>query len=125
MMRRLIMVIVVTLVLSLTYGRSAGIHGPAHAQEVNPDSYPPTTDPSTIDWAAIPAPDLGTPATERPVLFIHGLDAWDDLAGTASVDCYTSWDKMADKLHALGWDTNRTKFRYIGNVPGSGVKGGC
>jgi hypothetical protein len=91
----------VALILSLAchgYGETSNW---VYAQdvEVNPDTHPATdADPAATNEAAIPAPDFSTPPTQRPVLFIHGLDAVDFWKENAAVDCLSSWKPMRDKL---------------------------
>lgn len=108
MKRQLTIITVVMLVISLA---APGTR--AQDPYEDPDARRESTESSVIDYTAIPAPDYSTPATERPVLFIHGVDGLDFGPADAGTDCLDTWGAMRNKLWDLGWDRQRNKFRYI------------
>lgn len=51
-----------------------------------------------------------TVTKDRPVLFLHGVDAWDLLFSESSSDC-NGWTPMMNKMESLGY--NATKFKKL------------
>lgn len=110
--------VLLALILSLAPRVPGGIQAPAYAQDSGlPEDTPvDDTSPDPASTAAPLAPDFGTPAKRRPVLFIHGIDGIDLLWDDAGVNCSDTWRKMKDKFHLLGWDPDYqygSRFRFL------------
>jgi putative serine esterase DUF676 len=57
-----------------------------------------------------PAAPARTDNRTKPIIFVHGLDAF----GEAGVDCASTWNTMSNRLAGWGWSGTKATFKYYG-----------